>query len=204
MLKFAFNQVLQHLLGQNAWAKPRLAPFASQSILLKLGVLTQHLIILEDGQLALAGETKSPDAIIQLTPSIVLRMLLQDDAAKMEVNISGDQVLAQTVAQVITHMRWDIEDDLSRIIGDIPANQFNNAVQESISTAKSISKDSLAMFTEYFQEENPLIAKKIQVENFNLAVDALRAQIARVEKKFDKLNTRAQATLHQPPENSPS
>jgi ubiquinone biosynthesis protein UbiJ len=43
------------------------------------------------------------------------------------------------------------------------------------------------MLSEYWQEEMPLIAKKRQVEAFNSDVDTLRADLARFEKKFAKL-----------------
>ena len=197
MLKFAFSRLIQHLIAQNAWAKPRLAPHASKSIELQLGFLRQHLVILEDGQLAMAGETKAPDATIELTPSMLAGHMLQDSAAKMDVKFSGDQVLAQALAQVLSHLRWDVEDDLSRVIGDIPAQQLSLATQQVLATGKSASQDAVAMLTEYLQEEKPVIAKKLQVEHFNAEVDALRAQLARVEKKFEKLQRRAQSLLQQ-------
>ncbi len=198
MLKHAFSRFIQHLIAQNAWAKPRLMPHASKSIALQLSFLRQHLVILEDGQLAMAGETKAPDAIIQLTPSVLARLMLQDSTAKMDVEISGDQALAQAVGQVLSHLRWDVEDDLSRVVGDIPANQLSQTTQQVLVAGKSATQDAIAMLTEYLQEEKPVIAKKLQVEHFNAEVDAMRAQLARVEKKFEKLHRRAQSFLQQP------
>jgi ubiquinone biosynthesis protein UbiJ len=43
------------------------------------------------------------------------------------------------------------------------------------------------MLSEYWQEQMPLIAKKQHVEEFNTEVDALRADVARFEKKLAKL-----------------
>lgn len=197
MLTHLFNRFLQHLIAQNTWAMPRLMPHASKSIVFQLGFLRQHLVVLEDGQLAMAGETKVPDATVQLTPSVLARLMLQDNAAKMDVDISGDQALAQTVAQVLSQMRWDVEDDLSHFIGDIPANQLSETAQQAFEAGKTSIQDVVAMLTEYLQEENPILAKKFQVENFNAEVDELRAQLARVEKKFSKLNQRAQPFLQQ-------
>lgn len=195
MLTHLFSRFLQHLIAQNTWAMPRLMPHASKSIVFQLGFLRQHLVVLEDGQLAMAGETKVPDSTVQLTPSVLVRYILQDDTAKMDVEMSGDQALAQSVAQVLTHMRWDVEDDLSRIIGDIPANQLSENAQRAFEAGKTSIQDVIAMLTEYLQEENPILAKKLQVENFNTEVDALRAQLARVEKKFTKLKQRAEPFL---------
>jgi ubiquinone biosynthesis protein UbiJ len=43
------------------------------------------------------------------------------------------------------------------------------------------------MLTEYWQEENPLIAKKRHVENFVEEVDHLRDDVDRLEKRIEKL-----------------
>ena len=54
-------------------------------------------------------------------------------------------------------------------------------------TGKETGSNLAAMLSEYWQEEMPLIAKKRQVEAFNSDVDTLRADLARFEKKFAKL-----------------
>jgi ubiquinone biosynthesis protein UbiJ len=197
MLKVAITRFLQHLIAQNTWANERLLPFAGKSLQCNIGFLREHLVILEDGQLAMAGETNLPDATITLTPSVLLRLMMQDESAKMDVNIAGDQHLAQGMAQVFANMRWDIEDDLSKVIGDIPANQLSEGAKHLASESKSATTNAIAMLTEYLQEEKPLLAKKMHVEKFNAEVDTLRAQLARAEKKFEKLNQRAQQLAEQ-------
>lgn len=203
MLKVALTRFLQHLIDQNTWAKERLLPFAGKSLQCNLSFLREHLVILEDGQLAMAGETKLPDAVIALSPSVLLRLMLQDKSAKMNVQISGDQHLAQAMAQIFANLRWDIEDDLSQVLGDVPANQMTEVAKKIGSEAKSTISNTFAMLTEYLQEENPLLAKKIHVEKFNAEVDALRTQLARAEKKFQKLNQRVQQRLAKQPLETP-
>jgi ubiquinone biosynthesis protein UbiJ len=44
------------------------------------------------------------------------------------------------------------------------------------------------MLTEYWQEEQPLIAKKRHVEKFIQEVDQLRDDVARLEKRLAKLH----------------
>jgi len=44
------------------------------------------------------------------------------------------------------------------------------------------------MFAEYWQEEDPLIAKKRHVETFTHAVDDARDDTERLEKRLEKLN----------------
>ena len=43
---------------------------------------------------------------------------------KPSVRIEGDVQLAAEVNWLIDHVRWDVEEDLSRIIGDAPAHMM--------------------------------------------------------------------------------
>jgi ubiquinone biosynthesis protein UbiJ len=76
---------------------------------------------------------------------------------------------------------------MSRIIGDIPAHQLATFAQNTLSTAKETARNAGDMLSEYWQEEQQIIAKKRHVEAFNADVDTLRADVARFEKKLNKL-----------------
>jgi ubiquinone biosynthesis protein UbiJ len=91
------------------------------------------------------------------------------------------------LAKVLQGMRWDYEEDLSKIIGDIPATQANAFAKKTYSEAKSKVINVTEMLTEYWQEENPLIAKKRHVEAFVKDVDQLRDDVERLEKRIEKL-----------------
>jgi len=75
MLKGISTHVIQHLLAQNTWAAPMLQPFASQSVQLDFVMFSTSLVILENGSLAIAGETSIPDATITIPPSLLLRLM---------------------------------------------------------------------------------------------------------------------------------
>jgi len=191
MLTVALTRVLQHLIAQNSWANNLLLPFAGKSVQFKVSIAEQTLVVLENGQLAMAGETNLPDATISLSPTTLLRLLVKDEAANRQVSMTGDVQLAKAFAQVFSNMHWDIEDDLSRLIGDISANQLVESTQKVSSSIQKTAVNAAEMAAEFLQEEKPLIAKKIAVENFNTEVDTLRADVARFEKKIDKLIKRA-------------
>jgi len=192
MLKVALTRLLQHLIAQNNWAQELLLPFAGKSLQFKVSMFQQTLVVLDNGQLAISGETNLPDAVMTLSPTTILRLLAKDEAANRQVSITGDTQLASAFAQVFTHARWDVEDDLSRLIGDIPANQVVETTKKMVTSVQKTSVNAVEMATEFLQEEKPFIAKKIAVENFNAEVDTLRADVARFEKKLDKLIKRAQ------------
>jgi ubiquinone biosynthesis protein UbiJ len=194
MLTGLSTRLLQHLIAQNSWACPLLQPHAGKCVAFKLGFFSRSLIILEDGSLAMAGDSQVADASVSLTPSLALRLVAGDEAAKRQVLISGDTHLAAEIAKVLSAMRWDFEDDASKLVGDVAAHKIGQTLRGLSATGKETGSNLAAMLSEYWQEEMPLIAKKRQVEAFNSEVDTLRADLARFEKKFAKL----QQHLNQP------
>jgi ubiquinone biosynthesis protein UbiJ len=187
MLKALSTRLLQHLVAQNSWANAMLQPFAAKSVQFNVGFMSTSLVILENGSLAIAGETNIPDATVNIPPSLLLRLIAKDETAKLQISIEGDTHLAAELAKVFANMRWDYEDDLSKLVGDIPANKIGNFARNATNSVKETSINLAEMLSEYWQEEKPMIAKKHHVEEFNIQVDTLRADVARFEKKLAKL-----------------
>lgn len=187
MFKSLATHLLQHLIAQNSWANAMLQPFAGKSVQINIPPVSNSLVILEDGSLAMAGETNIADATVTIPPSLLLRLIAKDEAAKMQINISGDTHLASELAKVFTHMRWDYEDDLSKLVGDVPAYKVGQFSRQAVQSVKETSVNLAEMLAEYWQEENPLIAKKRHVDAFNTQVDTLRADVERFEKRLAKL-----------------
>lgn len=198
MFKVALTKLLMHLQAQNTWASPLLMPFAGQSITFKLLFLNQTLVVLENGYFAMSGNTAVSDATVVLTPTTLLRLLTKDDAAKVNINITGNTQLASTMANIFSNMRWDYADDLSKVIGDIPAEKISQATQSSIQTIKQSTQNASDMVTEYLHEESMVIAKGRHVDQFNREVDRLQEDVARLEKRITKLQHRMAKQSTQP------
>jgi ubiquinone biosynthesis protein UbiJ len=202
MFKPLVTRLLQHLIAQNNWARPLLQPFAGKSLQINVAPITSSLIILENGSLAMAGETIIADATITIPPSLLLRLIAKDDSAKQHIHIAGDTHLASELAKVFTHMRWDYEDDLSHLIGDVAALKVGQFGRKTLQSAKDTSVNLAEMLSEYWQEELPLIAKKRHIEQFNQDVDTLRADTERLEKRLAKLAQQPSPTEQNSSQNS--
>ncbi|MEK9803520.1 MAG: hypothetical protein VW475_08990, partial [Curvibacter sp.] len=50
---------------------------------------------------------------------------------KPPVRIEGDVQLAAEVNWLVDHVRWDLEEDLARIIGDAPAHGLGQALRRT-------------------------------------------------------------------------
>jgi ubiquinone biosynthesis protein UbiJ len=56
---------------------------------------------------------------------------------KPAVRIEGDVQLAAEVNWLADHVRWDIEEDISRIVGDAPAHMLVQACRNMLSALKN-------------------------------------------------------------------
>jgi ubiquinone biosynthesis accessory factor UbiJ len=192
MLKPLAAEFLQHITNQNNWSRKHLLAFAGKVVQFNIALIKTKLLILEDGSLGVATNNAYADIIIHIPPSLALRLMAKDETAKTLIKIEGDTHLATELGKVLQHMRWDIEEDLSKVIGDIPAHKMATIGQKTATTAKKQARNAVDMLTEFWQEEKPILAKKWQVEQFNADVDILRSDFARLEKRLEKLKQHLQ------------
>lgn len=187
MLKPLVTRFLQHITNQNNWSRAYLVAFAGKVVQFDFTLIKANLAILEDGSLSLAGKAAEPDAFIHIPPSLALRLFAKDEAAKMQIQIDGDAHLATELSKILRQMRWDIEEDLSHLVGDITASKLGETTQKMLHETKKQTVNLAEMLTEYWQEEKPMLAKKRHIEQFNHDVDSLKSDIARFEKRLQKL-----------------
>ncbi len=135
---------------------------------------------------------RPPDASFTLTPGVALRLLAADKNAWQEVQMSGDTELAREILFVAQNLRWDAEEDLSRVFGDIVAHRMVRAASD-LHHWRQQATDSIARSAAaYWTDEQPLIATRHDVERFVREVDALRDAVARVEKRIEQLTARGE------------
>ena len=79
-----------------------------------------------------------PDLILQVnepSPFVLAKVALQGE--KPPIRIEGDVQLAAEVNWLIDHVRWDAEEDLSRIIGDAPAHMVAQNAKKLIDALRN-------------------------------------------------------------------
>jgi ubiquinone biosynthesis protein UbiJ len=78
------------------------------------------LLDLEDGPVDAASATLQ----VTLGGSELIGWVLSGAAGRPPMDIRGDAGFAAEVSWLAEHLRWDIEDDLARIVGDGPARML--------------------------------------------------------------------------------
>lgn len=183
---------VNHLLKSAAWAGERLRPHAGKTVRFNLAPFSAALTILPSGEVADAAAGSADDICLTLTPGIALRVLAAADNAWQQARVDGDTALARDILYVAQNLRWDVEEDLSRLFGDIAAHRMVQAGNDfrrwQRATADSLARSAAA----YWTEEQPLIATREDVERFVHDVDALRDDVARIEKRIEQLTARGE------------
>ncbi len=185
------SAAINHLLRRASWARERLMPHARKVARFELIPFSITLVILDSGEVAYAPADSSADAVFQLTPGIAIRMLAGHADAWQRAQVIGDTALARDILYLAQNLRWDAEEDLSRFIGDIAAHRVIRGANE-LRRWHHKTVDSFARSTAiYLTEERPLIASRDDIENYVRAVDDLRDDTARLEKRIDRLLSRS-------------
>lgn len=120
--------LLNHVLLQEPEAQARLARKKGSVIQVSWGVFSLSLLLTPAGLVNVAGAARSPDLVLSLEaqpPWTVARHVLEGQ--RPPVQIEGDVQLAAELAWLSDNLRWDLEEDLARLIGDIPAHALADA-----------------------------------------------------------------------------
>jgi ubiquinone biosynthesis accessory factor UbiJ len=145
------------------------------------------LTVQTTGEVLPAAEAAVPDLEVRVSPFLLPRLAAHDEAAYRDVETLGDVEFAGEVAFLAKHLRWDVEEDLSRVVGDAAANRAVSTARAAAAWGKDASERLAAGAAEYFTEEDPLIASRVKVEDFIAGVTELRDAVERLDKRIERL-----------------
>ena len=129
--------LLNHVLMQEAAAMERLQAHQRRTALFRWRQFTLHLAVTPAGLLDLATPGTAPDLTLTVTeesPVALAQAALR--GMRPGVRIEGDVQFAGDVQWLAEHVRWDIEEDLSRLVGDAPAHALGEAARAAASALR--------------------------------------------------------------------
>ena len=175
--------LIDHLLSQNDWMQTSLIDHQHKVIAIEISSLKIIFKVNENGLLQSIDESEKFDCIIKLTVNDFINQLVNNRNGN--ISIEGDLELANKVSQVLKKIEWDVEEDLSKYIGDIPAIHSTKIIKKVITSGKKNMVNIAGAFLEYWQEESQILTKKNDVENFNSEVDKIVEDTERLEAKMN-------------------
>ena len=193
MLERGAIAALNHLLAQQGWAAERLRSFAGQSAEFRNPPFPDlRVTILENGFLDRAKTDSAASLVVKLKPAALPLLLARNEAALREVEIEGSAEFANTMQHLFRHLTWDVEEDLSRFLGDVVAHRLVSQGKILAAWQRDAATRLAENLAEYLTEERPLLARAPDVEKFNRDVDTLRDDAERIEERIERLERNPQ------------
>lgn len=200
---------VNHVLGQNAWARATLRHYVGRTVTVSALPLVFHWVItpeglvqaLERGTAAKNGSHQGTQADAQVnqaadTPADVAlsmplaslpQFALDAEGAMQQVRIEGDAEFAQALGQLVRQVRWDAEDDIARITGGILAHRLMQGAQSLHATARDAAARLQETVSAFLLDEDPTLVRRAAAQQFAREVSTLRDDVARLEKRLERL-----------------
>jgi ubiquinone biosynthesis protein UbiJ len=182
----AFVFALNHLLRAEPWARERLAPFAGECVEIDPAPLPPlRLTIAEDGSVEPGGAAAS--LVVRIRPAILAALARGEEHALRAVEVSGNARFASEVMLLARNLRWDFEEDLSRLVGDVAAHRLAEAARGLAAWHADAARRLAAAFADYATDERRLLVRRGELAALGADIARLRDALERLDKRIGRL-----------------
>jgi ubiquinone biosynthesis protein UbiJ len=187
VLEAALLAGLNHLLQGSGWATARLVPFVGRHARFELPPFHFAVCVTDDGLFGLSAEPGEPDVVISLpaeTPFLLSQGL---DKVVSIAHVVGNAEFATELSFIFRRLRWDIEEDLSSVVGDIAAHRMVQGANHLVAWHKQAATHLAENLGEYFVHENPLLVATAEFVAWRDGISRLGAGLSRLEARLSAL-----------------
>ena len=195
VFQFPVIKFLNRVLSDYPAARQRLQLHHGKSITAQVGPVVTRMRVTTDGEMEPVGETgasspvQTPDVSLIVPLSLLPRLAAKDPAALSQIVFTGDSELAATLSDIARNVEWDVEADLSRVVGDAVAHRVVASVQRAHEWRVDAGQRITANVAEYLTEERRAFVTARELEALTLQNESLRDDIARLEARVAKVLT---------------
>jgi ubiquinone biosynthesis protein UbiJ len=183
---------LNHLLSQQAFAQERLRAFAGQGVEVRCPPFPELCLrITGRGLVERASPEAASSLVVKLKAGALPLLLLGDDGARSQIEIEGSADLAGAVDELFRKVRWDLEEDLSRVFGDVVAHRLASGGRDFAEWQRDALRRLAENLAEYWVEEQPLLLRPADAEKLRRDSGALADEVARLETRIARLERTA-------------
>lgn len=187
MIPSPISAAINHLLVREPWARERLTKHSGKVAVFDAGVASIRLKVAADGLVEAAASDDTPQVTIRVKLADLPLIVQNREHAFSYVQIEGDADFANTISQLGETLRWEAEEDLSKLIGEVAATRVVGGVRTALGAARSAQQKLAENVSEYLLDENPILVRPQTVADFSRDVAKLRDDVERLAKRLDKL-----------------
>jgi len=150
-------------------------------------------ITLSENRLNIDSEcNKDPDVLIKSSPTNFLKTILPSKYGMadfpVDMQVVGDITLAQDFQKIMRNLDIDLEDPLSKLVGDTLAYQIGQFMRKAGNITFKTVETLMVDISEYLRFEIEMLPDELLVEEFIKEVDLLRNDTELVSKRINKLD----------------
>ena len=190
-LTLAASRAINRVLGDYPKACARLARHAGKRCRMEFASQPLELRVTPAGLSEPVGQGvgDAPDVEFTIPVSTLPAFLRDREAAMQHAQFTGDSEFAQLIAELARELRWDAEEDLSRVIGDIGAHRVANTAQRFGAWQRDARSRLMDNAAEYLTEERQAFVTKSRTrDHFTRGIEELRDAAARLEARVQLLD----------------
>lgn len=183
-----FAAGLNLLLESEAWARERLAPFAGETLELRAPPLPAlRFTVAVDGRLTAAAAEAAPALVITAGPGALAAAVQGEEQLLRAMEVSGNARLASEVMFLFRHLRWDVEEEMAKILGDVAAHRLAGLARDLAAWHADAARRIAGSLVEYAAEEKRLLVRCGELAEHAAAQARLRDGLERLEKRLERL-----------------
>ena len=197
MLTTTLENLLNRGLPRSPRARALCAQLEGRSVAVEVRDLVRLRVASNGRTLTLTGAAAPADATLAGGPLALLALAGADAEARVQrgdVVISGDAEVARQFRELATLLRPDLEEELSLLVGDVPAHQLGRLARAGSSWGRRAAATTLENLAEYLGHERADLVPRNEGEQFLRGVEALREAVDRVAARLELLARRRGAS----------
>ncbi|HUE48125.1 MAG TPA: SCP2 sterol-binding domain-containing protein [Steroidobacteraceae bacterium] len=193
MLSATLDNLLNRGLPRSPRARQLCAELEGRSVAIEIRAITRLRVASTGQTLSVMRDDAPADATLTGGPVSLLALAGESAQAVLqrgEVAISGDAELAQKFRELATLLRPDFEEELSLLLGDVPAHQLGRLGRLGLTWSRRAAATTLANLAEYLGHERADLVPRNEGEQFLRGVDAVREGVDRLGARIELLARR--------------
>lgn len=193
MLNTALENLLNRGLPRSPRARQLCAELAGKSLAVEARDLTRLRIRCNGVTLEVMRDAAPADASLVGGALSLLGLLGGSPQALLQsgaVTMGGDPELAQKFHQLLVLLRPDAEEELSGLLGDVPAHQLARLARLSLQFVRRAADTGITNAAEYLGHERGHLVPRAEGEQFLRGVDAVREGVDRAAARLENLARR--------------
>lgn len=176
---------------ESATARAQVADLDGRSLAVKVNPPGYRLrITITDGRAGLVADELPADAELSGGPLDLQRLLFGDAESVLRtgrIEIRGETDIAERFRELLEAAGPDLEEILSRVVGDVAAHEIGQATRAFADWARRASQSLGRSLTEYLQEERRETPTRFEAEEFLNDVDKLANDVDRAAARVARL-----------------